>query len=317
MLETLEIPEFLTYEEYEKKLTENGYSLRSDATNISAIKSIFSKNFIETNTAFLVSPFNQTFYSSEVNERIHGFDCYVQAVFEFLLRNDTKQRLYQGKKIAFPLANHKKTFWIYARYLVNKLTYYFNDDKETIFGDEWEIIQFKQTITNNLKTSGGSMFEKKNIKCIPFKVTTYPKSIGDLISDLESEGVCFDIKNPALLEVIVRPKIDNRIINPFSFYKVKKGLIINLMNVSSDYSHFWDFDAMSSIAKDLKKSEENSKIQYVSLVTTLNGRAGTAVCTVQRNQQGVELGLYFPEELKQIFSDENHPIYGEILAFPK
>ena len=153
MLETIEVPRLLNFEEYLKKLRQSGFLVISGKKITKEIENIFyQQNQQRDSVKFLVSQLRQSSFSSSVNKRIHGFDYNVSAVFEFLLLEETQKKLRkvgtkEGAMFVFPLSCNGN-FWIYAREINKQLYCYFNSNtdghKKIKFCGEWETVHFKE-----------------------------------------------------------------------------------------------------------------------------------------------------------------------------
>lgn len=324
MLETLEVPELLDFEKYLEKLRHAGYLIISQEKVTKEVKKFFNQKIQQKAPfKFFVSQMTQSFFSSSMNDRIHGYDYNISAFFEFLLLDETRRKLTkvgekEGLMLVSPLSYGGNFLWIYAREIEKKLYCHFNTNKdgndEIKFGGEWKTVHFKQII-NQPKNQGGAMLEIKEFRCLPFTVTSYHSDINHVINNVRNCGVKTVINKKKLAE-ISRHESVNRVINPFLFKKKSnESLVKNLIKEPLSHSHIWDFDAMCLISQDLALSEDTSPVQYVSLIPTFNGKAGAAVCTVDRSEKGVELGLYSSEECETMFQNLDHPIYGEVIAF--
>lgn len=157
------------------------------------------------------------------------------------------------------------------------------------------------------------LLEIEKVRCLPFKVTSYEKSVYQLLEILEKSGIV--VYNNITLEEITRYKYNYRFINPLVFKKNGYPLVHNLIDQPLYNIYFWDIDAMCQIAIDVKRSDVKSKDRYVSLIPTFNGKAGMAVCTIARYNETVEFGLYRSDVCEVIYQSSNHPINGDVIVF--
>lgn len=157
------------------------------------------------------------------------------------------------------------------------------------------------------------MFLIKKVPCIPFNVTSYQRTVHELLEILNISGIVHN--NNITLEEILRYKYKHRVINPYILKQNGESFVQDLINQALSNIYFWDFDAMCQIAIDLKLSELTSKDRYVSLIPTFNGKAGMAVCTITKENETVELGLHKPDVCQVINGTTNEILNSDVIMF--